>query len=185
MTRSFQSNPAFYLLPDEKIIFKTNPHRLFIVIPEIAIFLFWIFYMVYACSYISVIDINGLESFCLIMSSFATFFLMIILYLDWKFNRLCLTNTRLIKERGIIGKSFMSIWLKNIEDITCNFGIWGRILRFGNLIIESAGTHGKMVFTRRPNPLKIKLMIDIELKNIIHKTNSKISFDQSMDHLEF
>ena len=160
MTKSFQSNPAFYLLPDEKIVFKTNPHWLFIVIPEIVIFLFWIFYMLYACSYISVIDFNGLESFCFIISSFATLFLMIIFYLDWKFNRLYLTNTRLIKERGIIGKSFMSIWLKNIEDITCSFGIWGRIFRFGNLIIESAGTHGKMVFERMPSPKKIKFRIE-------------------------
>ena len=116
--------------------------------------------MLYACSYISVIDINGLESLCFIISSFATLFLMIIFYLDWKFNRLYLTNTRLIKERGIIGKSFMSIWLKNIEDITCSFGIWGRILRFGNLIIESAGTHGKMVFERMPSPKKIKFRIE-------------------------
>jgi len=160
MTKSFQSNPAFHLLPDEKIVFKTNPHWLFIVIPEIIIFLFWIFYMLYACSYISIIDFNGLESFCLIMSSFATLFLMLVFYLDWKFNRLYLTNTRLIKERGIIGKSFMSIWLNNIEDITCSFGIWGRILRFGNLIIESAGTHGKMIFERMPSPKKIKFRIE-------------------------
>jgi len=166
MTKSFQSNPVFHLLPDEKIVFKTNPHWLFIVIPEILIFLFWIFYMLYACSYISVIDFNGFESFCFIMSSFTTLFLMIIFYLDWKFNRLYLTNTRLIKERGIIGKSFMSIWLKNIEDITCSFGIWGiwgRILRFGNLIIESAGTHGKMVFERMPKPRKIKWRIEKEM----------------------
>jgi len=46
---------------------------------------------------------------------------------------LYLTNIRLIKEREIIGKRFMSIWLDRIENITCSYGILRR-------------TYGKMVF---------------------------------------
>ncbi len=57
----------------------------------------------------------------------------------------------------------MSIRLDNIEDIICDFGIWGRIFGFGNLIIESAGTHGEMVFKGIPKPRKIKLKIEKEM----------------------
>ncbi|HUU50973.1 MAG TPA: PH domain-containing protein, partial [Nitrospinota bacterium] len=89
-------------------------------------------------------------NFCILISSFTSVFLIAVFYLAWKFNRLHLTNLRLIKERGIIGKRFMSIMLDNIENITCSFGIWGRIFGFGNLIIESAGTSGKMVFEGLP-----------------------------------
>jgi len=167
MIKDFQSNTSFFLLPKEKIIFKTNPHWLFIVIPEIVIFLFWLFYILFACSYIGVIDFNRLESLCYIISSFTSLFLMLLLYLDWRFNRLYLTNKRLIKERGIIGKRFMSIRLDNIEDITCSFGIWGRIFGFGDLVIESAGTYGKMVFEGMPKPRKIKLRIENEMGQII------------------
>ena len=103
---------------------------------------------------------NELVRFCIYFSSFASAFLIIVLYLDWRFNRFYLTNLRLIKERGIIGKQYMSINLENIENITCSFGIWGRIFRFGDLIIESAGTHGKMVFEKAPRPRKIKWMIE-------------------------
>lgn len=163
MIKGFQSNSAIFLLPNEKIVFKTNPHWLFIVIPEIAIFLFWLFYILYACPFLGAVDFNGLESFCNIISSFASVFLIIVLYLDWRYNRLYLTNLRLIKERGIIGKRFMSIRLDNIEDITCSFGIWGRIFGFGNLIIESAGAYGKMVFEGMPKPRKIKLKIEKEM----------------------
>jgi len=163
MTKNFHTNPSIFLLPGEKIVFKTNPHWLFIVIPAIAIFLFWLFYILYACPFLGiVISIDGLEDFCYIISSFAFFFLILILYLDWKFNRLYLTNLRLIKERGIIGKRFMSIRLDNIENITCSFGIWGRIFGFGDLIIESAGTYGKMVFEGMPKPKKIKWRIEKE-----------------------
>jgi len=54
----------------------------------------------------------------------------------------------------------MSIWLDDVEDITCSFGILGRIFGFGNLIIESAGTEGKMIFKGFPLPNKIKWMIE-------------------------
>lgn len=163
MTKRFQSNPSIYLLPDEKIIFKTNPHWLFIVIPVVVIFLFWIIYLLFVCSFIGAVLLDEFVNFCILISSFASVFLIAVLYLDWRFNRLYLTNLRLIKERGIIGKRFMSIWLDNIENITCSFGIWGRLFGFGHLIIESAGTHGEMVFKGIPKPRKIKLIIEKEM----------------------
>jgi len=163
MSKGFQYNPSIYLLPDEKIIFKTNPHWLFIVIPVAAIFIFWIIYLLFVCSFIGAVLLDEFVNFCILISSFASVFLIAVLYLDWRFNRLYLTNLRLIKERGIIGKRFMSIRLDNIEDIICDFGIWGRIFGFGHLIIESAGTHGKMVFKGMPKPRKIKLKIEKEM----------------------
>jgi len=163
MTKSFQSNPSIYLLPNEKIVFKTNPHWLFIVIPVVVIFLFWIIYLLFICSFIGAVLLDEFVNFCILISSFASVFLIAVLYLDWRFNRLYLTNLRLIKERGIIGKRFMSIRLDNVEDITCTFGIWGRIFGFGHLIIESAGTHGEMVFKGMPKPRKIKLKIEKEI----------------------
>ena len=158
MSNSFLSN----LLRDEKIIYKTNPHWLFIVIPVLGIFLFWIIYMFFICSFIGAVLLIELANFCIYFTSFASAFLIIVLYLDWRFNRFYLTNLRLIKERGIIGKQYMSINLENIENITCNFGIWGRIIGFGDLIIESAGAHGKMTFEKLPRPMKIKWSIEKE-----------------------
>jgi len=159
MTKSL----SFNLLPNEKIIYKTNPHWLFIVAPVFGIFLFWLIYFLFVCSFIGAVLSNPLIDFCFYFSSFASAFVILILYLDWKFNRLYLTNFRLIKERGIIGKDSMSIHLENIENITCKFGIWGRILRFGDLIIESAGAHGMMIFEKVPRPIKIKWRIEKEL----------------------
>jgi uncharacterized membrane protein YdbT with pleckstrin-like domain len=106
------------------------------------------------------IDFDGLEGICYILALFAFFFLTLVFYLDWKFNRLYLTNQRLIKERGIIGKRFMAIGLDKIQDITCIYGILGRIFGFGNLIIESAGTYGKMIFEGLPKPKRIKWKIE-------------------------
>jgi uncharacterized membrane protein YdbT with pleckstrin-like domain len=162
MVKSSLSNPSIFLLPDEKIILKANSHWLFLAIPLIGIFLFFLFYLFFACPFLGILS-RGFEDVCYIASLFVLFFLSITFYLDWKFNRLYLTNMRLIKERGIIGKTFMAIKLDNIEDISCSYGIWGRIFGYGNLIIESAGTYGKMVFEGIPRPRKIKLMIERQM----------------------
>ncbi|MFX1535702.1 MAG: PH domain-containing protein [Promethearchaeota archaeon] len=161
MTKDFQYNPSIFLLPDERIILRANPHWLFLALPLIGIFFFFLFYLFFACPFLRIIY-QGIENACYIVSLFIFFFLSIIFYLDWKFNRLYLTNMRLIKERGIIGKRFMAIKLDNIEDISCSYGIWGRIFGYGDLIIESAGTYGKMVFKGMPSPLKIKWKIENE-----------------------
>jgi len=49
----------------------------------------------------------------------------------------------------------MPIWLKDIADTTCKYGIFGRIFGFRDLIIESAGPYGKMEFREMPGPKKI------------------------------
>ena len=124
-------------------------------------FAFFLLYAFIACPFLGIV-LHGVEWFCYFLSVFLLLFFLVVMYLDWKFNRLYLTNLRLIKERGIIGKRFLAIRLKKIEDITCEFGILGKLLGFGKLIIESAGTEGKMVFEGLAHPQQIKGMIENE-----------------------
>jgi hypothetical protein len=70
------------------------------------------------------------------------------------------------QKRGIIGKKFVSVWHYKIQDISVEFGIWGRIFGFGNLIIESAETYGQMGFKGFPKPLRIKELIEEEIPTI-------------------
>lgn len=163
MPQDFPSNPSTLLLPGEKIIYKTNPHWLFLVIPILQIYLFLFIYFFFACPFLGTIDFDGLEGICYILALFAFFFLTLVFYLDWRFNRLYLTNLRLIKERGIIGKRFMAIRLTDIEDIVYSYGIWGRIFAYGDLIVESAGTYGIMIFKGIPRPRKVKSIIERQM----------------------
>jgi uncharacterized membrane protein YdbT with pleckstrin-like domain len=48
---------------------------------------------------------------------------------------------------GIIGKRIIFIPPDMVQDITCRFGILGRVFGFGDLKIESAGTYRKIVFS--------------------------------------
>lgn len=159
MIKSVSSNSSIFLLPEEKIILQVNPHRLFLALPLAGISFFFLFYFTFVCPFIGSM-VSSFELSCYVLIFLILFFFSLVLYLDWKFNRLYLTNQRLIKERGIIGKRFMAIGLDKIQNITCSFGILGRIFGFGNLIIESAGTYGRMIFEGLPKPKRIKWEIE-------------------------
>ncbi len=101
-----------------------------------------------------------------LISGFAFVFLILVLLLDWVNNRLILTNLRLTRQRGIIGKTIMTTQLDRIQDVKVCFGIFGRIFGFGTLEIESAGTYGKMLFRGIPSPKKIKQLVDKEVESM-------------------
>jgi uncharacterized membrane protein YdbT with pleckstrin-like domain len=149
--------PAF-ILPEERIIFKTNPHWLFIVAPEVALLAFGILLLKYLSSFLP--EQIPYARWLLVLFGAAWSFVMLVIFLYWINIRYYLTNLRLIEERGIIGKRIMSIWLDKVQDVTCKFGILGRIFGFGDIEIESAGTYGKIVFSFLPLPQKLQAEIE-------------------------
>ncbi len=163
MNKNIFSKSFDFLLAGETLILRTNPHWLFLALPLFGISFFFLFYLFFACPFLASV-VSGVELSCYILIWLIFLFFSLVLYLDWKFSRLCLTNLRLIQERGIIGKRRMSIRLENIEDIACDFGITGRIFNYGSLIIESAGKEGNMVFQGIPSPETIKRMIEGEVR---------------------
>jgi uncharacterized membrane protein YdbT with pleckstrin-like domain len=132
----------------EKIIFKVHPHWFYVVFPEIALAIFGFF--------LSILTYALLQKWIVILFSIAILLVMLLVFLDWLCINYYLTNLRLIEERGIIGKRIVFIPLDKVQDVTCKFGILGKILGFGDLEIESAGTYGKIVFSFIANPRKRK-----------------------------
>jgi len=158
--KGYSNKTPFMLFPDEQLIFKTNPSGLLLVLPVGLLLTVWLLYLACLCPFVAALTFKG---FCFILSVLAFPFAIYIFYLDWRFNRLYLTNYRLVKERGIIGQRFMSIFLEQVEDITVSYGFWGRIFDFGDIEIESAGTYGQMIFKGMPGPEKKKWLIDEEI----------------------
>jgi uncharacterized membrane protein YdbT with pleckstrin-like domain len=148
----------------EKIIFKVHPHWLYVAIPEFTLAILGIFFFLFAYTL--------LPKWILILFVIAILFATLMIFLDWLCINYYLTNLRLIEERGIIGKRMMFVPLNKIQDITCKFGIVGRIFCFGDLEIESAGTYGKIVFSFIANPRKRKEEINKAILEF--KANRKI-----------
>ncbi len=153
---NFFTYPIF--LPGEKIIFKTNPHWLYVGVPVVAIIIIGALYIILTPFFVPE-DILLLQWLPLLFG-IACVFLIIVLFLNWFYIRFYLTNMRLIEVRGIIGKRTMSIRLRKVQDVTCSFGILGRIFGFGDIEVESAGTYGKIIFDFLPAPQKLKYKIE-------------------------
>lgn len=100
--------------------------------------------------------------------SFAFSFVSLIAFLDWWYTRFYLTNLRVVEVKGIIGKTYDTIRLLNIEDLSFSFGFIGWIFNFGTLVIESAGTYRKITFKYLPSPKKVQLEIEKQIGKAYH-----------------
>jgi uncharacterized membrane protein YdbT with pleckstrin-like domain len=137
------------LKAEEKVIFKVHPHWLYVFFPELVLVILG--FIVLGFAFHAKLPYWIMAVFTVLWS-----FPMLIVFLEWLSVNYYLTNLRLIEERGIIGKRIMFVPLNKVQDITCKFGILGRIFGFGDLEIESAGTYGKIIFSFIPNPIRKK-----------------------------
>ena len=77
----------------------------------------------------------------------------------WRFTIFALTNERVITRTGVIAKHSKEIPLETINDVTFNQSILERMIKAGDLIIESAGESGQNRFTDIRNPEHCQLEI--------------------------
>jgi uncharacterized membrane protein YdbT with pleckstrin-like domain len=150
------------LKAEEKIIFRVHPHWLYVAFPEFVLIILGAIFLIFAYT---------LPAWVLIVFVGAWTFAMLMIFLDWLCINYYLTNLRLIEERGIIGKRIMFIPLDKVQDISCKFGILGRIFGFGDLEIESASAFGKIVFSFIANPRKRKEQISKDILKIEENRN--------------
>jgi len=157
---------------EEKIIFKTNPHRLLSVFPEAFIVLFGLVVFRYLFPFLLIL---GISTRVIIPLAGTLVFLMIVTFLEWICTEYYLTNLKLVEKRGVIGKRIVNIPLNKIQDVKCQFGIIGRIFGFGDLEIESAGTLGKIIFHFIPSPEKFQEKIQSAKKHASSFASAKAS----------
>ena len=72
--------------------------------------------------------------------------------ISWRFKIYVLTNERIIVRDGIIRRGGTEIPLENINNILFSQGVLERLLGYGDVLIESAGTSGQSRFTDIPDP---------------------------------
>jgi uncharacterized membrane protein YdbT with pleckstrin-like domain len=73
-------------------------------------------------------------------------------FLGWLFTQYVLTTERLIVRQGVLARSGLEIPLEQINNISFSQGLGERLLRFGDLVIESAGSGGRSRIDNIPNP---------------------------------
>lgn len=70
----------------------------------------------------------------------------------WWFTSYVLTNERLIRRSGILSRAGLEMPLENINDVRFSQSVFERILRSGDVLVESAGERGQSRFADIPEP---------------------------------
>jgi uncharacterized membrane protein YdbT with pleckstrin-like domain len=77
-------------------------------------------------------------------------------YAKWTTTNLALTSDRLIYRSGVVAKTGIEIPLERINTVFSNQSMFERILRAGDLVVESGGERGRQSFTDIPKPLSVQ-----------------------------
>lgn len=88
-------------------------------------------------------------------------------YLRWITTEFVLTTDRLIVRHGIIGKNGKEIPLDRIMNISFHQSVLERILKTGDLVVESAGEQSQQVFSNVARPEKMQNKIYSAVDNVL------------------
>ena len=80
-------------------------------------------------------------------------------WFHWLFTKYIITNERLIIREGLIARKGKEIPLERIDNVSFSQTVGERILRSGDLIIESAGEGGQSLYSDIPKPEDTQSMI--------------------------
>ncbi len=80
-------------------------------------------------------------------------------FISWWFTWYILTNERLITRRGVLARKGLEIPLENVNDVQFSQTILERLLRSGDLLIESAGELGQSRFKDIPDPEEFQSLL--------------------------
>jgi uncharacterized membrane protein YdbT with pleckstrin-like domain len=77
-------------------------------------------------------------------------------FLRWRTTTYELTNRRLRLRRGILSRTGRDFPLIRISDVSFSHGLIDRLLRCGQLVVESAGEHGQLMLNEIPRVEKVQ-----------------------------
>ena len=141
--------PERLLTDDEVIVKQFRPHWQMLLIPVL-----WVIggIIVVVVGY-NVAPSNG--TFDLITTGIVVVGLVPIAFIpfvSWWFTSYVLTSERLITRNGILSRSGIEIPLENVNDVQFTQTIFERVLKSGDVLIESAGESGQSRFVNIPHP---------------------------------
>jgi membrane protein YdbS with pleckstrin-like domain len=77
-------------------------------------------------------------------------------YLNLRANQFIVTNHRVIRQTGLLAISSMDSRLDKINNVDHRQTLWGRVLHYGDVEIDTASDVGKAVFRNISHPLDFK-----------------------------
>lgn len=160
--------PQKLLAPDETVQFETRPHWRALLVPAFVLLL-TVFVMVFILSWI-VSNIAGWEFLRWVVIAGGVLVLVlwsVVPFLRWLTTEYTFTDRRIIVRTGVITRRGKDVPLAKINNVSFLVPAMGRLLNYGELVIQSAGEN---------DGVPIKDVPDVEL--IQRKVYELIEADQ-------
>ena len=143
------SFPDSILTEGETIVRQFRPHWRMLAIPAV-----WLIAAIAAIFVVfQIIDAGGWVATVLVaLILVAMIPLVASPVIKWLFTIYVLTSERLITRTGMIARAGIELPLENINNVLFNQSVIERVLKSGDLLIESAGESGQSEFTNIPHP---------------------------------
>jgi uncharacterized membrane protein YdbT with pleckstrin-like domain len=154
--------PRKLLNDDEDIVLDLHPHWWYLTGPVVAVVA-----AVVLTTLLRNVDYVWLAP--LVLTVLALLWLLV-RYVKWRTTNFVLTTDRLIHRTGVIGKHGREIPLERINDLTVNQSIFERIIRAGDVMIESGGERGQAVLSDLPDPFRVQNAIYTEIERAQART---------------
>lgn len=91
-------------------------------------------------------------------------------WLVWRTTHFVITSDRLIARKGIIAKSGIEIPLERVNNVSFNQSIFERVIKAGDLLIESGGEDGQQRFTDILRPDEVQNLIHLQMEENQRRT---------------
>jgi uncharacterized membrane protein YdbT with pleckstrin-like domain len=90
--------------------------------------------------------------------------LLLLVVAGWKLlllntNEYVLTNRRVVRQWGLLSKTSVDSYLDKLNNVEHRQDVWGRMLGYGDVEIDTASETGETVFSRIADPLEFKRQI--------------------------
>jgi len=141
--------PRRLLTDGEEVVREFRPHWRLLVIPVLWVLL-GIAVIVVTWKYAPENDaFDWIATGAVVVASFRLVFYP---FIAWWFTSYVLTNERLIRRSGVLSRAGLEMPLENINDVRFTQSVFERVLRSGDVVVESAGEKGQSTFADIPEP---------------------------------
>lgn len=146
--------PRRLLSDDEHVRFEMKPHWRSLILPAI-ILIVEVFAVVWLVNIISV-DWQWLR--WVVIAAFVIILIGWVLrpFLEWLSSQYVFTDRRIITRSGIIAKHGRDMPLSKVNNVTFDISVFGRLLNYGELHVQSAGEDGGLDIRDVPNVEEIQ-----------------------------
>ncbi len=148
-----------YLAARERLVVKVRMHWA-ILLPVFLQTLASIVGVILLAILLNGLDVGGYVSALPWWFALFMIFRMLWKVADWHFEHLMVTDKRLLKVSGIFFRKVQTMPLEKVTDLTYNRDPMGRLLGYGEFIVESAGQDqalSKIQFLPRPDRLYLTM----------------------------